>query len=541
LFEREPVAMLRLFHLAQERQLDIHPEALRSVTQNLKRIDAQLREDSAAQHLLLAMLTSRQDPAKTLRRMNEAGLLGRFLPEFGRVVALMEHSLYHVFTVDEHTIQAIGILHQIETGEVADELPLATSLMPNVLSRTELYVALLFHDLGKGRGGNHSIIGAEMVEQAGPRLGLTDEQTETVAWLVRHHLLLSQIAFKRDLEDPKTVSDLVAVIQSPERLRLLLVMTAADIRAVGPTVWNGWKGQLLRTLYHQADARLLGSDVGAGRKHRIEAAKTALAEALAEWPEAQLQRFLERHEPRYWLSFETAAQRRHAELVAKTEAAGNAFDLDFEIDRFRARTDMLLFAPDHAGLFMRAAGALALSGAMIVDARITTTTDGMALDSFGIQNADDRSAVDDPRRLERIRHNIEQAISGELWLDRALAGRRSLPERADVFEVEPRVLIDNSASRTHTVIEVNGRDRPGLLYDVAKALKELGMVISSAHISTYGERVVDVFYVKDLFGLKISQVTKTKQIQRGLTAALSTEPAPAATAQQQPKANAGGV
>jgi [protein-PII] uridylyltransferase len=178
---------------------------------------------------------------------------------------------------------------------------------------------------------------------------------------------------------------------------------------------------------------------------------------------------------------------------------------------------------------------------MIVDARITTTTDGMALDSFGIQNADDRSAVDDPRRLERIRHNIEQAISGELWLDRALAGRRSLPERADVFEVEPRVLIDNSASRTHTVIEVNGRDRPGLLYDVAKALKELGMVISSAHISTYGERVVDVFYVKDLFGLKISQVTKTKQIQRGLTAALSTEPAPAATAQQQPKANAGGV
>ena len=515
-FEREPIAMLRMFHLAQERDLDIHPEALRAVTQNLKRIGTELREDPAANALFMAILTSRKQPATALRRMNEAGLLGRFLPEFGRVVAQMEHSLYHVYTVDEHTIRAIGVLHDIEAGLLGDELPLATSLMPKVLSRTELYVALFFHDLGKGRGGDHSTIGAGMVRHVGPRLGLSDEQVETIAWLVQHHLLLSRIAFKRDIEDPKTVSDVVEVIQSPERLRLLLVLTAADIRAVGPSVWNGWKGQLLRELYHETDAALAGGDGSGRRSQRIEAAKTALAEALADWPEDEVARFLQRHDPRYWIGFDLAAHHRHALLVRRAEAAGEPLTLDFMVDRFRARTEMVVFAPDHPGLFMRVAGALALSGASIVDARIFTTSDGMALDSFGIQNVEDLGAVDDPARLRRIHSNVAKALAGEIRLDQALEGRRSLPKRADVFEVEPRVLVDNNASRTLTVIEVNGRDRPGLLYDLAKSLKDLGVVIVSAHISTYGERVVDVFYVKDVFGLKINQGQKLRQIQRRL-------------------------
>jgi [protein-PII] uridylyltransferase len=538
LFEREPLAMLRLFHLAQERELDIHPQALRAVTHNLRRIDSDVRDDPAANSLFLAMLTSRKDPATTLRRLNEAGLLGRFLPEFGRVVAQMEHSLYHVYTVDEHTIRAIGVLHQIENGMLADELPLATSLMPHLLSRTELYVAMLFHDLGKGRSGDHSEIGARMVERTGPRLGLSSEKVETVAWLVRHHLLLSRVAFKRDADDPKTVSDLAEIIQSPERLRLLLIMTAADIRAVGPSVWNGWKGQLLRTLYHETDAVLAGTDAGR-RRERIAAAQQALSEALSDWPADAVRAFIERQDARYWLSFPTDVHRRHAQLVRAAEAEAKRLVIDFQVDRFRDRTEMLLFTPDHPGLFMQAAGAIALSGASIVDARIFTTADGMALDSFGIQNADDRTAVADPRRLERIRRNIELALEGKLWLDRALAGRRSLPARTDVFRVEPRVLIDNNASRTHTVIEVNGRDRPGLLYDVAKTLKDLGMVIFSAHISTYGERVVDVFYVKDVFGLKITQPSKLRQIQRMLIASLTPEDGGDPVPEEAPRRTAG--
>ncbi len=521
LFERDPVAMLRMFHLAQERQVDIHPEALRAVTHNLHRIGREVRGNPEANRLFLAILTSRTAPDKALRRMNEAGLLGRFIPEFGRVVALMEHSLYHTYTVDEHTIRAVGVLHQIERGELKDELPLSTGLVPFVLSRTELYLALFFHDLGKGRGGDHSEVGAELVRQAGARLGLNQSEIETVAWLVRHHLLFSTTAFRRDLDDPKTVADFAKVMQSPERLRLLLLLTVTDIRAVGPNVWNGWKGQLLRTLYQETLDSLAGGEIGPHRQARIEAARNALGAALADWPAAGVDVYLDRHDPRYWTSFDTAAHLRHAAIVRQAEQERLPLNLDFHIDRFRARTEMVVYAADHAGLFMKIAGALALAGVSIVDARIFTTSDGMALDSFGIQTVEERGAVESESRLERIRQQVEKALAGEVWPDRILATKTSLPVRTEVFEVEPRVLVNNHASRTHTVLEVNGRDRPGLLYDVTKALKDLGIAISSAHIATYGERVVDVFYVKDVFGHKIRQRSKIRQIQRHLVRALA--------------------
>ena len=399
LFEREPVAMLKLFQLAQERDLDIHPEAWRAVTQSLRWVDAGLREDPAANALFLQMLTARKDPATTLRRMNEVGLLGRFLPEFGRVVAQMEHSLYHVYTVDEHTIQALGVLHQIETGQLEDELPLATGLMPKVLSRTELYVALLLHDLGKGRGGDHSEIGAAMALRVGPRLGLSDEQTETVAWLVRHHLLLSRVAFKRDIEDPKTVSDMVEIVQSPERLRLLLVLTAADIRAVGPNVWNGWKGQLLRDLYHEADAAIAGGDAS-GRRARPGRRRQAGARERARRLAGGGGRALPRP-PRPALLGRASISRPIGAMpswCARPRPRARPVTLDFRSDRFRARTEVVLYAADHPGLFMKVAGALALGGASIVDARIFTTTDGMALDSFGIQDAEEPRARSPIRR-----------------------------------------------------------------------------------------------------------------------------------------------
>lgn len=521
LFERDPVAMLRLFHLAQERQVNVHPEALRAVTQNLHRIGREVRGNAEANRLFLSILTSANDPAKTLRRMNEAGLLGRFIPEFGRVIALMEHSMYHTYTVDEHTIQAIGILHQIEAGELGDELPLSTGLISHVLSRTELYLAVFFHDLGKGREGHHSEVGAELVVQAGPRLGLREDQIETIAWLVRHHLLFSTTAFRRDLDDAKTIADFAGVIQSPERLRLLLLLTAADIRAVGPNVWNGWKGQLLRTLYQESLASLEGAETGSLRQARVQAARDQFSQECTYWPAEELTVYMDRHDPRYWTGFDTPAHLRHAEIAAEAEKNDPPFGLDFYIDRFRARTELVIYAADHPGLFMKIAGALALAGSSIVDARIFTTTDGLALDSFGIQNVEERTAVEDKAKLERIRKHVIKALAGEVWPDRLLANRQSLPKRTEVFAVEPRVLINNQASQTHSVLEVNGRDRPGLLYDVTKALKDLGLIISSAHIATYGERVVDVFYVKDVFGLKIHQPSKMKQVQHHLVTALT--------------------
>ena len=299
--------MLEIFHLAQERELDLHPQALAAVTNHLARIDQKVREDPEANRLFLDMLCSRKDPALTLTRMNETGLLGRFIPDFGRIVAQMQHNLYHVYTVDEHTIRAIGILSQIENGQLADELPISTEVMPKLLSRRELYVAVFLHDIAKGRGGDHSELGEEIAKRLCPRLGLPDDATETVAWLVRHHLVMSRFAFKRDSEDPQTIQDFVAIVQSPERLKLLLLLTATDIRAVGPNVWNGWKGQLLRELYQEAAAAMATGDpqgrrAAPDRARQAEARRSAGGAAgAAPGRRPRSSAYLARHDPRYWL------------------------------------------------------------------------------------------------------------------------------------------------------------------------------------------------------------------------------------------------
>ena len=243
-----------------------------------------MRNDPAANRLFLDILTSRHDPERALRFLNEAGVLGRFVPPFDHAVALMQFNMYHHYTVDEHLIRAVGNVAAIERGELKDEHPLATEIVKRIKSREMLYCAILLHDIAKGLAGNHSQVGAAIAESLCPRLGLSPEDTASVAWLVRYHLVMSDTAQRRDIADPKTVRDFVATVQSPEMLRLLLVLTVADIRAVGPGVWNGWKGQLLRELYYEAEAVMSGGDVAPARAARIAAAKEALAKRLADLP-----------------------------------------------------------------------------------------------------------------------------------------------------------------------------------------------------------------------------------------------------------------
>ncbi|MFD2713784.1 [protein-PII] uridylyltransferase [Tistrella mobilis] len=517
----QPIKMLKLFRVAQSREMDVHPQILRWITQNLKYIDDGVREDPSANQVFLDILTSPKDPEATLRHMNEAGVFGRFIPDFGRVVAQTQHDMYHVYTVDEHTIRAIGILSGIEKGNFPDELPLATRIVHEVLSRRVLYMAVLLHDIAKGRGGDHSVLGEEIARKLCPRVGLTPEETETVAWLVRWHLLMSAVAFKRDIEDPKTVHDFADQVQSMERLRLLTVLTVADIRAVGPNVWNGWKGTLLRELYYRAAEQLSGGHVeGLNRAGRIQVVQDKLRERLADWTSAAFQAHVERMPGSYWLAHDAEVLERHARLVAKADRQGPApLVIDVAPDRFRSVAAITVYAPDHHGLFAGVAGAMALAGGNIVDARIVTTTDGMALDTFWVQDSD-RSAYDDEVRVARMRDLVGRTLSGELRPAKALAARRDGPKRTDVFQVTPRVLIDNRASNTQTVIEVTARDRPGLLFAITSVLSDLALTISSAHVATYGERAVDTFYVKDVFGLKITHQGKLTRVREELLAAL---------------------
>ena len=521
---RNPANMLRLFETAQIHRLDIHPSALRQITQSLKSIDNAVREDPAANASFLAMLTSKNDPAGTLKRLNEAGVMGRFIPDFGRVVAQMQHDMYHVYTVDEHTIRAVGLLHRIETGDLAEDHPLATEIVHKVASRRALYVAVLMHDIAKGRGGDHSVIGAELALDLCPRLGLDSQETETVAWLVRYHLVMSNTAQKRDIDDPKTIRDFADHCQSPERLRLLLVLTVADMRATGPAVWNGWKAALLRELYYRTEELLSGSIEADTVTARVARAKDAVAAHLADWPSEDIEAFLELGYTAYWLSLDSATQARHAALTRTAHRDNAEISIDVGIDEKRSVTEVTVYTPDHPGLFSQIAGAMALFGASIVEARIFTLANGHALDIFTIQNTAGK-AVSDPRDLERLKNRIANSLTGELRPWRELVGRESLPRRArDVFEVPPRVLIDNTASNFFSVIEVNGRDRPGLLHDVTRALTECGMQIGTAKISTYGERVVDVFYVKDVFGMKITNAQKQEEVRKAVLMSLNAEP-----------------
>ncbi len=524
LLSRDSLKILQLFHEAQRQGLDIHPHALRLVHQNLRHVDASLRENDEANHLFVEMLTSRNDPETTLKRLNEAGVFGRFVPEFGRVVAQMQYDMYHVYTVDEHTIRAIGILHRLEKGELTEQHPAASAVVGDMRSRRALYMAVFLHDIAKGRGGDHSEIGARIALQICPRFDLDDWETETISWLVRHHLLMSRTAFKRDLDNPKTVTDFIAEVQSPERLRMLLVLTDVDIRAVGPGIWNAWKAGLLSELYYRAleEMEMTGGQPVERRTIRVERAKAKLRQRLSDWDEAALESYIARGYPDYWLACDTETQVRHFKMMREAERKGEPLHVESRHHPTLDVTEIVIYSPDHPGLFARIAGAMALSGASIVDARISTLVNGMALDTFGIQDVSGR-AFDSPERIAKLTARIEQAVKGSLWPARELRAvrARALPSRTGIFTVSPAVIIDNKASAGHTVIEVNARDRQGLLHDVTSAITDLNLQIVSAHISTYGERAVDVFYVKDVFGLKIDNKSKLGRIERRLRASIT--------------------
>ena len=516
-FERDPVNLIRLFWIADRSNLPIHPNATRLVTQSLKRIDARLREDQEANRLFLDILTSRNAPEIALRRMNEAGVLGRFIPDFGRVVGMMQFSMYHHYTVDEHLIRAVGELSGVEAGRLAEDLPLATKIMPQIAHRTELYLATFLHDIAKGRGVDHSLAGAEVARKLGPRLGLSPANTDRVAWLIEQHLVMSNMAQGRDLLDPRTAEALSAIVQTQERLKMLLTLTVADIRAVGPGVWNGWKGQLLRTLYWETEVVLGGGHSVIDRKGRVKAAQETLRRSLPGWSDPEFDAYAQRHYPAYWLKVEPARQIAHAKLLHAMAAETRSLATEVTTDAFHGVTAVTVVAPDHPRLLTGIAGACAAAGGNIVDAQIFTTTDGLALDTIFVSRAFERDE-DELRRGQRIAANIEKTLRGEVRLSEMASPRQPRDVRRGAFAIEPEVTVDNNLSRRYTVVEVSGLDRPGLLRDLTATLSSLNLNIGSAHIVTFGEKAVDSFYISDLTGQKINAPARQAAIKRRLLA-----------------------
>ncbi|MGO8955428.1 MAG: [protein-PII] uridylyltransferase [Rhodomicrobium sp.] len=518
-FTKDPLNLIRFFVEAERNNLLLHPQAIRLVRSSLKLIDDSFRSNPEANRLFLELLTSRNAPETSLRSMNETGVLGRFIPEFGRIVAMAQFNMYHHYTVDEHTIRAVGILSQIEKGVYTKELPLSTEIISDIQNRRALYLALLMHDAAKAVEGDHSIEGAKMTRKLAIRFGFEPGEAETAAWLVAHHLVMSQTAQHRDISDPQTVRSFADIVQSPERLKLLLLLTVADIRAVGPGIWNGWKGQLLRSLYYDTEPLLAGGHTRQPRHARIVSAQVRLREALTGWQDAEVERFIERHEPDYWLKTDIERQVQHANLIRFFEASHPPVAFDVKSDAFRSLTELTLVTEDHPRLLALFAGACASAGANIASAQISTTRDGLVLDTLFLQRL--LTDEEEIERAQKIVRNIGDILSGKRSFNTLETLRKRLKPKLDAFTVAPDVILDNTASQEHTVIEVQALDRPGLLFDLARGLSDLGLDIASAHIATFGEKAVDVFYVTEGDKNKVASDEAKRLIRERLLAVLN--------------------
>ena len=534
-FKHDPVNLIRIFHLAQKYNLAFHPDAMHLATRSLKLIDEALRENQEANRLFLQILTSRNDAETVLRRMNEAGVLGRFIPAFGRIVAMMQFNMYHHYTVDEHLLRCIGVLSDIEAGR-SEDTKFASELMRGIQPRHRdlLYVTLFLHDIAKGRVEDHSIAGARVARNLCPRLGFSPADTELVAWLIEVHLLMSTVAQSRDLSDRMTIENFSAVMQSVEHMKLLTILTAADIKAVGPGVWNSWKAQLIRTLYYETEPVLTGGFSEVNRAQRVAAAQAEFVAEMKDWAAAESQAYIALHYPAYWLKVDLPHKIAHASFLRLAAQANKSLATSVSFPAARGVTELTVLAPDHPWLLSAIAGACAVAGANIVDAQIFTTTDGRALDTIAVSREFELDH-DEERRAHRITDMIEKALRGDLRLPEVVAKRASSRSRLRAFALLPEVTVNNGWSSRYTMVEVAGLDRPGLLFELTRTLSKLNLNIASAHVATFGERVVDVFYVTDLFGAKITSATRQAAIKRALIGLFSPEPeSPAKPAKSAP-------
>ena len=480
-FAEAPEKLLMLFRTADEHDLDLHPDAFSAVSRSLSLVTPSLRRDPEATRAFLDILAHGQRPYRVLTLMNETGLLGRFLPEWGRIVGQTQFNMYHAYTVDEHTLQAIGIINDIWRGKLKADHPSSSEIVHRIDDFEALMLAMLLHDVGKGGDRGQLEDGAIAARRACDRLGLDPRRTEFVVWLVRNHLALSDYAQKRDVSDPATVRAFTKLVGDPERLRTLLILTVADIRAVGPGVWNAWKGGLIRDLYQRTEAAFRGEDV-------------IHADPLDDYPA----------------------------LAARARANGVAADALVGWDGEggeRAATRVAVAARDRPGLFVDLADALAAAGADVVGARVATAEDGLALDVFELQDGGGAPyGQAEPRRLTRLIASLEAAALGHSERGSPAAALTS-PRRA-AFDVRPTTIVDLDESPSAAVVEVSGADRPGLLAELARVFALHRLSIRSAHIAGFGERAVDSFYVTDDRGQKPEAGPQLEILRRDLEAVL---------------------
>jgi len=510
--------LIELFAEADRCRVQIHPDALAYVRRVVPGFRAGTRVKDETRSAFLGLLDHCLDLESTLRLMGETGLLGRLIPEFGRIIGQTQFNMYHSYTVDEHTFRAVGFLQGLESGQVKLTGIDMAALLAKTGNRQVLFLAMLLHDTGKGLGDQEQQ-GAVVTRKACSRLGLEPAQVNLAGWLVENHLLFSDTAQGRDLSDPETLAKFVLKIGSLERLRLLFALTVADIKAVGPDVWSDWKGQLLIDLYTQSEQIFLGKMNPAslaGENQSAQEIKASLQTALPD--KGFWQKWLSEPTANYWGSFTKAQLLQHARMIREIWDKNQENGVRIFSGSYEQLTSLVVWSKDEPGLFAALCSITTASGASIASAKVITTKSQMAFDAFLLHDGKGGAfAANNPRALDRMQVMLD-AYFTKAELPMTVVRRKSRREAA--FQVMSEVVIDNESSNRATLIECVGADAHGLLRDLSQTLNQCRVNIHSAHITTYGERAVDIFYVNEQNGEKIRNGRRLSFIRKKLLAVL---------------------
>ena len=522
-YEREiltenPINIIKLFYISHINNIDIHPKTLRQITSLRKLINLKVRQNVEANKMFLNILTSDKDPTRTLRLMNEANILGQFIPEFQKIVGLMQFDMYHSYTVDEHTIFTISNLHSLRSGKFSDFAPLTSSAILEIKSYKSLFVAMLLHDIAKGKKGDHSENGSLIASKICPRLGLNKEETKMVEWLVLHHLLMSKTAFRYELGDPKVIKNFAKQVRSIDKLKSLLALTVADIRGVGPDVWNDWKGALIKELYIKTYDLLKPPQEISKITEPLKSSKELLVRYLNKkgLNDLDIKTYCSKFYNNYWETFNLPSVVNHYEIFTSMKNYSKKLEVYLSNDSKLKATELLVITPDHHGLFSQISGLVASSGYDIVSAKIITRSDGYALDTFFLQNKE-RKPISDINLRKKLIETITKGLEGNFNIEKALNIKwKEIPARFRAVKAPIRVIIDNKTSDQYTILDIKCKNAPGVLYKITKIITSLGLQINTANVSTYGNRVVDIFYLKNAFGSKVDDNTTIEKVKNSI-------------------------
>jgi [protein-PII] uridylyltransferase len=521
IIEKDPTRLMKIFEFAQKHGVALNIKVKSLIRSSLDLVNDKFRRSREVNVSFFNILRADKGVADTLRLMHHLEFLIRFIPEFERIYCKVQHDLYHIYTVDVHSIFAVEEIIRLQQGEHKKELPLLTGLVNEVDKRELLLLAVLLHDIGKGDGGGHADIGASLIPTIARRMGLSREDTDRLEFLVRNHILMAHIAQRRDLHDEKMIIQFARQMEKSENLKMLYLLTYADIKGVGPDVWTEWKALLLQELYDKAFKVLERGDFRLeASSERVKKVKRKVLEILGdEYPAAEVKEELKAMTTRQLLSNPSAVLAEQIKILLALDENRIIMKVVHELEKGYSSFTICTF--DVPGLFSMITGAMAANGINILGAQIHTSTNGKALDVLQV-NSSQGFVITDESRWQRLQEDMRQVLEGKIRVS-VLVDKK---QRPTLLTEKPkpkfptRVEIDNEVSEGYTVIDIYTHDKVGLLYLITSTLTDLGLYIGVSKISTKVDQVADVFYVKDIFGHKVTTAEKLAEVSGRLLAAI---------------------